>query len=104
MLRVWYPSTHRSVHEFYARGATYDEVHARTREISSLWKHFIPYTSFKFLVEGYNRSISQRQQRDIVESFSFMALEGKIEMKDPDETFCVFEERTRAHLQMERII
>ncbi|KAJ3549722.1 hypothetical protein NM688_g5150 [Phlebia brevispora] len=82
----------KSVHEFYAKGKTYEEVHEQTRQQSGLWSRHIPDTSFRFNVEGYNHSIPQRRQRDVVESFSFMALLGKIEMKNPDITFSVFEE------------
>ncbi|KAF7793904.1 hypothetical protein EIP86_005026 [Pleurotus ostreatoroseus] len=82
----------KSVHEFYASGKTYEEVHERTRQRSALWEKYIPDTSFKFRVDGYNHSIPQKRQTAIVESFSFMAFEGKIEMKNPEITMCVFEE------------
>ncbi|PSR76499.1 hypothetical protein PHLCEN_2v8402 [Hermanssonia centrifuga] len=82
----------KSVHEFYARGTTYEEVHQQTRDNLALWSRHIPDTSFKFKVEAYNHSIPQRRQKEIVESFGFMALLGKIEMKNPDIIFSCFEE------------
>ncbi len=82
----------RSVHEFYARGTTYEEVHQQTQDNFALWSHHILDTSFKFKVEAYNHSIPQRRQKEIVESFGFMALLGKIEMKNPDIIFSCFEE------------
>lgn len=83
------------MHEFYARGATYEEVYRQTRDNAALWTRYIPDTSFKFKVEAYNHSIPQRRQREVVESFSFMDFLGKIDMKTPDITLCVFEECMR---------
>ncbi|CAL1707258.1 unnamed protein product [Somion occarium] len=78
--------------DFYARGKTYAEVHEQTRANSSKYSQYIENTSFKFIVTAYNHSISQRRQREVVESFSYMALLGKIDMKNPDITFMCFEE------------
>lgn len=87
----------RSIQELYGRGKTYDEVHEQTRQSAALWSRYIPDTSFKFVVEGYNHTIPQRRQREVVETFAFMELEGKIEMKKPDITFSVFEECKHSH-------
>lgn len=82
------------MHEFYASGKTYEELHERTRQRSDLWSRYVPDTSFKFRVDGYNHSIPQKRQTAIVESFAFMDFLGKIEMKTPEITLCVFEECT----------
>ncbi|EMD37313.1 hypothetical protein CERSUDRAFT_153886 [Gelatoporia subvermispora B] len=82
----------KSVCEFYARGATYDEVHERNRLCRPQWEQYIPDTSFKFVVAAYNHSIPQRRQKDVVESFSYMDFLGKIDMKTPEITMVVYEE------------
>ena len=61
---------------------------------SSAWEKYIEDTSFKFLVTAFNHTIPQWRQKDVVESFSYMAFRGKIEMKNPDITLAVFEECT----------
>lgn len=82
----------RSIYEFYAQGSTYEELHEANRRARSLWERYIPDTSFKFTVIGYNHGLSQRWQRNAIESFSYMGFLGKIEMKDPEITLGVFEE------------
>lgn len=84
--------SYRSICEFYARGRTYEELHEANRRTASKWTDYIENTSFKFEVSAYNHSIPQRRQRDIVESFSYMALLGKIDMKNPQITFVCLEE------------
>ena len=85
---------HRSVYEFYGQGASYEELHRRIRTNHALWSRFIPDTSFKFFVTAYSHRIPQTRQREVVESFSYMGLLGKIDMNDPDIIFGCFEECT----------
>lgn len=82
----------RSIYEFYAQGPTYDEVHEMNRSNKHLWEKYIPDTSFKFTVTGFNHTIPQRRQRDVIESFSYMDFRGKIDMKNPEITMACFEE------------
>ena len=82
----------RSIYEFYARGETYDQVHNMNRSNKHLWEKYIPDTSFKFNVTGFNHTIPQRRQRDVIESFSYMDLQGKIDLKNPEITMACFEE------------
>lgn len=82
----------RSVHEFWASGSTYDELHKRTRQNTNLWSRYVQDTSFKFKVEAYNHTIPQRRQKEIMESFAYMDLLGEITMKNPDIILTVFEE------------
>jgi tRNA (guanine10-N2)-methyltransferase len=82
----------RSVHEFYAEGASYEVLHEQNSRARPQWERYIPDTSFKFYVLGYNFTISQRRQRQIIESFAYMDFLGKIEMKNPEVTLTVFEE------------
>lgn len=88
------PPLARSIYEFYAQGSTYDELHEANKRVRSRWERYIPDTSFKFTIVGYNRGLSQRRQRNVIESFAYMDFLGKIEMKNPDITLGVFEECT----------
>ncbi|KIK90791.1 hypothetical protein PAXRUDRAFT_663332 [Paxillus rubicundulus Ve08.2h10] len=81
----------KSIYEFYAQGSTYTELHEANRHARSRWARYIPDTSFKFTVIGYNHGLSQRQQRDVIENFSYMDFLGKIDMKQPEITLGVFE-------------
>jgi tRNA (guanine10-N2)-methyltransferase len=48
--------------------------------------------SFKFKVHGFQGGRSSSEQRDIIETFAYMAFEGPIRMKDAQHEFVVFEE------------
>lgn len=94
-LNLWYLS--RCVCEFYARARTYEELHEANRKNTEKWAEYVEDTSFRFDISAYNHSIPQRRQRDIVESFSYMALLGKIDMKTPQITFACLEECGLCH-------
>ncbi|KAF8070698.1 tRNA guanosine-2'-O-methyltransferase [Lyophyllum atratum] len=82
----------KSVYEFYGQGSSYEELHACTRTNHALWARYIPHTSFRFLVTAHNHKIPQSRQHAVVESFSYMGLLGKIDMKNPELLFGCFEE------------
>ena len=94
----------RSIYEFYAKGCSYEEMHERNRSICTHWAKYIPDTSFKFVVSGYNRSISQSRQKEIINGFSYMAMLGKIDMKNPEITLGCFEERASLYNIQDRWI
>ncbi|KAF8499621.1 tRNA guanosine-2'-O-methyltransferase [Russula emetica] len=88
----------KSVYELYARGRTYEELHEHNRTASRyLWEKYIPDTSFKFVVNGYNHSISKARQRQVIEDFSYMGFLGKIDLQNPEITFGCFEEYSNDH-------
>ena len=82
----------RSVHEFWASGSTYNELHERTRQNAQLWSRYALDTTFKFKVDAYNHTIPQRRQKEIMESFEYMGFLGEITMKNPEIILSVFEE------------
>jgi hypothetical protein len=83
----------RGIYEFYARGATYEELHEYNRVHShSRWDRYVEDTSFKFNINGYMHTIPKKRQRDVVERFSYMAFKGKIDMTNPDIVLTCFEE------------
>lgn len=47
---------------------------------------------FRFAIDGYRGTKSQAEQRAIIESFSYLGFNGPIRMRDPDQTFYVFED------------
>ncbi|KAG6902748.1 hypothetical protein C0995_011896 [Termitomyces sp. Mi166 len=84
----------KSVYEFYGQGSTYDELHVSTRINETKWARYIPETSFRFIVTAHNHKIPQSRQRAVIESFAYMNLLGKIEMKNPQIVLGCFEEYT----------
>ncbi|KZT10705.1 tRNA guanosine-2'-O-methyltransferase [Laetiporus sulphureus 93-53] len=87
----------KSLCEFYAQGATYEEVHEQNHLLCNAWSRYIEDTSFKFIVTAYNHTIPQSRQKDIVESFSYMGFLGKIDMKNPEIIMVVYEEYIDKH-------
>lgn len=87
-------SLNRSVHEFYASGSSYFDLHRLNQSQAHLWT---PYkdSSWKFMVIGYNQSVPKARQREVVESFSYMALEGRIDLIQPELELWCFEECTQ---------
>ncbi|EIN11648.1 RNA methylase [Punctularia strigosozonata HHB-11173 SS5] len=84
----------KSVYEFYARGSTYENMHAENRKASDRWLRYAEDTSFKFSILGYNHTIPNKRQREVCEGFSYMNLQGKIDLKKPELVLGVFEEYT----------
>lgn len=56
-----------------------------------LWQPYL-YTPWKFSVTGYNKTVRKVRQREIVEGFSYMALQGRIDLNNPEVEYCCFEE------------
>ena len=82
----------RSVYHYYASGSSYEELHERNRAAHSKWSRYAPDTSFKYVVDGYKHAIPQFRRKEIIETFSYMELLGRIDMKSPEVTFGCFEE------------
>ncbi|KAJ4514056.1 hypothetical protein HRR83_006554 [Exophiala dermatitidis] len=82
----------KGIYEIWGQGTNYDELHRdvakRSRHLWELYKHH----SFKFVIDCYGSSQDAEQQRRIINSFSYLGLEGDIKMKNPDVEFCVMEE------------
>ncbi|KAL2430706.1 tRNA (guanine(10)-N2)-methyltransferase [Exophiala dermatitidis] len=82
----------KGIYEIWGQGTNYDELHRdvakRSRHLWDLYKHH----SFKFVIDCYGSSQDADQQRRIINSFSYLGLEGDIKMKNPDVEFAVMEE------------
>ncbi|SNX85505.1 related to TRM11 - Catalytic subunit of an adoMet-dependent tRNA methyltransferase complex [Melanopsichium pennsylvanicum] len=87
----------RSVWAHWSHGSSYSELHARNRQEASraLW---IPYVqeaacpSWKAYVFSYSYTISDKRKIDIIQSFSYMGLKGRIQLNAPHMRWGVMEE------------
>ncbi|GAD99370.1 RNA methylase family protein [Paecilomyces variotii No. 5] len=84
----------KDIIEIWGQGTTYDELHADVRRrTSDRWAAYND-VSFRFTVDSFASKRSQREKRDIIQSFAYLGFDGPIRMKDPDEDFWVLEEHT----------
>ena len=82
----------KGVYELWGTGTTYEELHADLKNRSSArWPQY-QSTSYKFELDTFSGSRTLTEQKVIIESFSYMSFAGPIKMKDPDQTFTIFEE------------
>ncbi|ODV77057.1 tRNA guanosine-2'-O-methyltransferase [Suhomyces tanzawaensis NRRL Y-17324] len=82
----------RGIYELWGQGKDLDELHASVKESSHDKFELYKQASFKFDFIGYMGSRSNKTKFAMIESFSFLAFEGPIRMKNPDEIFTVLEE------------
>ncbi|KAF2401264.1 tRNA guanosine-2'-O-methyltransferase [Trichodelitschia bisporula] len=81
-----------SVYELWGSGPNYEALHADVKAKSQgKWDKYTT-TSFRFNVHGYQCKLTNKEQRPIIESFSYLPFDGPIKMKDADVQFWVFEE------------
>ena len=82
----------KAIYEVWGSGVSYDELHANVRSHSAhLWPQYL-HSSFKFSFDSFQGSRSSKEQRRIMESFSYLGFEGPIRMSGADQEFVVFEE------------
>ncbi|KAH8994734.1 hypothetical protein EDB86DRAFT_3064674 [Lactarius hatsudake] len=81
----------KTIYEFYACGRSYEELNEQNIS-RNFWGKYIPETSFKFVVNGYNQSIPKAQQRQVTEDFSYMGSMGKVDLVGPEITMGCFED------------
>lgn len=82
----------RGIYELWGQGKNLEELHENVKQRSS--ERFAEYknVSFKFDFIGYMGKRSTKEKFEMIESFSYLAFEGPIRMKNPDEIFNVLEE------------
>ncbi|KAL8736192.1 MAG: hypothetical protein Q9166_000347 [cf. Caloplaca sp. 2 TL-2023] len=82
----------KGIYELWGSGSTYAELHQDVeRRTSNLWYQY-RYSSFKFEVDTYQAKRSLAEQNDLIQDFQYTGFEGPIRLKDPQQTFCIFEE------------
>ncbi|KAL7276354.1 hypothetical protein RUND412_000657 [Rhizina undulata] len=82
----------KGIYSLWGSGITYDELHASVRSRTSHLGPSCMNKSFKFDVECFNGKQTAESQVSIIESFSYLGLNGRIKLKNPEISFCVFEE------------
>lgn len=82
----------RGIYELWGVGINYSNLHLDvTLRSQHLWASY-KSRSFKFTIDGYLGKRSSVQQRELINSFSYLGFDGKIEMNSPYATFTVFED------------
>lgn len=82
----------QTIHEHWGTGDTLEELHEDVRQRSShLWPKYSA-RSFRFEVDAFQGSRSNKQRFAIFESFGFLEFTGEITMKNPEEEFIIFEQ------------
>ncbi|CAN6674860.1 tRNA (guanine(10)-N2)-methyltransferase [Trichomonascus vanleenenianus] len=82
-----------AVYELYGYGEDLASLHAdvKRRQPQEYWDQYKQNT-FKFEINCFQGTRPWQDQVDIIESFKYMALEGKIRMKNPELLFSVQED------------
>ncbi|EKD01436.1 hypothetical protein A1Q2_04278 [Trichosporon asahii var. asahii CBS 8904] len=80
-----------SANELYANATNYDDLHARLQERRQLFDPDMD-TSFRITVECVNNRALNKRAREIINSFAWTGLRGKIELENPDVEFVVLED------------
>lgn len=82
----------RGIYELWGQGKSIEALHEDVKQRSS--DRFDEYkkVSFKFDFIGYMGKRTTKEKFEMIESFSYLAFEGPIRMKNPDEIFNVLEE------------
>lgn len=86
----------RAVWELWVCADTYDELHARNRELKPWLPYSSPDISWKALMQGFNAAIPDARRIALIEAFGYMDLAGPTRLKKSDLTWGVIEEYARA--------
>lgn len=82
----------RNIYELWGQGTSYEELHQNVKTKSlHLWSLY-EEASFKFSIDTFCDTRTTAEQRDIINSFSYLGFKGKISLRKPDVEFTVFEE------------
>jgi tRNA (guanine10-N2)-methyltransferase len=82
----------KGIYELWGTGTDYSALHTCIASRSKhLWASY-KSRSFKFNIDGYLGKRSSVEQRELIDSFSYLGFEGKIEMRNPYAEFTVFED------------
>ncbi|KAG7192577.1 uncharacterized protein KQ657_001677 [Scheffersomyces spartinae] len=87
----------RGIYELYGQGESIDKIHEQIKALNEKLdaiRHW-NQASFKFDFIGYMGGRSNTTKVDIINLFRYLPLEGKIQMKNPDQVFTVLEEYVR---------
>ena len=83
----------KAFYELWGLGTTYEEIHGSLKaRLPQVWREQYLTQSFKFDVESYQGKRTKEEQRDIINSFSYLSLEGAVKMKDPELQLTILED------------
>ncbi|KAF2447932.1 tRNA guanosine-2'-O-methyltransferase [Karstenula rhodostoma CBS 690.94] len=82
----------QGIYELWGQGATYDALHKSVKEISNAkWAQY-DSVPFRFTLDCFRGTRDNAEQREIIDSFSYLGFKGPIRMREADASFKVFEE------------
>lgn len=82
----------KGIYSLWGSGQTYPDLHSSIKSRSShQWLKFRT-CSFRLSIDSYCGKRASAEQRDVIESFSYLGFEGPIRMKGADESFDIFED------------
>ncbi|RMZ84054.1 hypothetical protein DV737_g1352, partial [Chaetothyriales sp. CBS 132003] len=83
----------KAIYELWGSGSNYESLHADVRARSQhLWSRYQNDVSFKFGIDSYFGKRSAGEQREIINQFAYFGFQGKVDMKHPDQEWCIMEE------------
>ncbi|KAM0325718.1 hypothetical protein ACHAQA_007018 [Verticillium albo-atrum] len=84
----------QSIHELWgaASSGLYEDLHADVRaRTEPQWASYAE-SSFKFLVDAFQHTRTMEERVVLINSFSYLAFKGRIDMRNPDDTFTILED------------
>ncbi|KAL8933984.1 MAG: hypothetical protein Q9216_006124 [Gyalolechia sp. 2 TL-2023] len=82
----------KNIYELWGSGRTYEELHQDIKHRTLvLWQKY-KSSSFKFEIHAYRAKRSLAEQNALIQGFRYLGFEGPIQLRDPEQTFCIFEE------------
>lgn len=82
----------QGIYELWGTGSTYDELHQDIRRrTANSWLNYRS-SSFKFEIQAYQGKRSMAELQDLIFTFLYLGFDGPIDLKNPDQTFCIFED------------
>ncbi|KAI9849483.1 MAG: hypothetical protein M1837_004103 [Sclerophora amabilis] len=82
----------KAVYELWGVGGNQDELHHDIYQRTQHWWPLYRTVSFKFEIDSYRAKRSPQEQREIIESFDYLGLEGPILMRHAEQEFCICED------------
>ncbi|RMZ79698.1 hypothetical protein DV738_g3213, partial [Chaetothyriales sp. CBS 135597] len=86
----------KAIYEVWGRcgDGDYESLHGDVRARSQhLWPRYQDHgVSFKFSIDSYFGKRSTTEQRDIINQFAYFGFQGKVDMKNPQQEWCILEE------------
>ncbi|RMZ87757.1 hypothetical protein DV736_g5014, partial [Chaetothyriales sp. CBS 134916] len=83
----------KAIYELWGSGSDYESLHTDVRARSQhLWSRYQHDVRFKFSIDSYFGKRSAGEQREIINQFAYFGFQGKVDMKRPDQEWCLMEE------------